>query len=617
MARGALPGVTRPTGPTYAQYGGEDPGPYTPGGDEAPVAPGIPAGGTAGGATEGALHSGTATAPPPEAWIGRSRAVGVTNIGRRGRQAFNPMGDEQIVRGFNPMGDGRFRGVFGEGQQLNNRAERERRAIEVMLGRPLGPQTYDAPNAYAPERVAAMSPGATLGESRAGISEAYDAFGNLDASRAAQQAALGTATDWAAGNMPSVGQDIANEAGVVANEQFLRAGSEANQAYGMAGTDANRAYQDALAQMLASQQSAATGAARQVGDAASDAVLRQAALTSAARGGNIGMALRTGLQGAAMQSADANRQGARIMADAQRQAADIAAAGQRAAEATQAQQALATLGTQERAGFAAASAEEAARLRGAQIGSQEQQQALALQAQIADQFRGGDVAGVGAAVNMGGLGLGMDTLATNAAMSDADRAFAADQFNAGQGQQNAQFYAGMGLDYDQLNAGLGLDYDRLNSQNQAFLAGLYQGDQQFGLGLQQGMVTEDQRAAQALAAGQMGSEQALVQLLAGLDESSRQRALQDYAVRNDILNARDAMAQGNRAQNWGYVTGGAGAVGTLLAGLGYFTGNSDQSQPTGGPDASSYPSGPNSGPTTGGNPAGTWRPDGAGFEGYY
>lgn len=557
------------------------------------------------GVSDGPPRTGTVTSnseyvnpPAPPVWIGQHRGVGRSPVSMGQRAAFDPMGNPSIRQGYNPMGNQQFHGVFNDARDLSNRADRERRAIEAMLGRPLSAPTFQAPRAFTPERVSAQTPGANLTQSHGGMRETYDQLRNLDASRATQMGAYDTAAQWAAGNMPSVGQGMADEAGAVANEQFQRAGSEATQAYGLAGNEANRSYADALAQMLTSQRNAAVGAARQTGDAASDSILRQAALTSAARGGNIGMALRSGLQGAAMQSADANRQGARLMADADRQAADIAAAGQRAAQSTQAQQALATLGTQERADFAAAGAELQARLRGAQIGSQEQQQGLALQAQIADQMRGGDVAGVGAANALAQTGLGMDTLSTNAAQSDADRMLGAEQFNAQQGMQNSQFEQRLGLDYDQLNAAQGLSYDQLNSQNQQFLAGMYQGDQQYGLGMQQGMTQFDAATEQALAAAQMGSQQQLVQLLTGLDESSRARVLQEFAIRNEVMSARDAAAAQQRNQMFGLGVQSLGAAGTVIAATGplWMPSSGNQPQPNGGPTASSYPTG---GPTYG------------------
>ncbi len=509
-------------------------------------------------------------------WIGRGRAIGETDIGRRGRAAFSPMDNRRIAGGFDPFADTRYRGVYQDARDMGRDAGRSRSTLEYMLGQTFEAPQYQAPGAYRPERVGTQTPGASLDYSRANVMDVNRAMNEITGSRVAQEGVMGTALDWAQGQMPSVGRDVANEAGVVANEQFLRAGSEANQAYGLASAESNRAYQDALAQQNFATQQAAQNAARTIGESSSDAVLRQAALVAGAREGGIGLATRGAQNNAALQAASAGRDASRIMSDADQQAAFLAAQGQRAAMQAQTQQGLATQGAQERAASAAAAAEMQARLRGAQIGSQEQQNMLGLSADIAANARSADIGAVGAAVDAGQFGLGMDTLATNANQSDANRMLEGDVFNASQAQQNAQFGQQIVLDYDTLNAQNIMNTNALNSQNWNASAGRFQGDQQFGLGMQQGMVQFDQQAEQALAAAQMGSEQELVQLLAGLDENSRNRMLQEFAYRMEVLRAQDAAANASRGQ-WMQLGGaGLGAAATIGAGLlGGFIGGSE------------------------------------------
>ncbi len=484
-----------------------------------------------------------------EAWIGQGRAVGQVRMNPNQRAAFNPMGDQRIRDAYNPMANPAIRGAYNGAGDLYNSGTQGRGGIEDLLA-----QGFSAPVAASLQTVNPVNPLANTSASSAGLDRAVGYLGNTQDSRNAQSGVQQTALDWAQGNMPSVGQNLANEAGVRANEQFLRAGSEANQAYGSAASRAAQAYADSQAAQNEATRMAGVSSARQVGDAASDSVLRAAALSSGARGGNIGMALRTGLQGQAMQSADANRQGARLMSDANAQASYNATAGQRAAQAAAAQGNLATQGTQERTASAAAAAEAAARFQAAQIGSQEQQNMLGLAQQGADAMRSGDVASANAATGLANTGVNVDQMVNAANQMNADRSFNADTFNSTQSLQNQQF-----------GQGLGLNYDQLNSQTWNNQANRFQGDQQFGLGMQAGIGQFDSGAQQALAAAQMGSQQDLAQFLAGLDENSRQRLLQDYGIRSGVTGAAAANATATRGQMIGLGGAGVAAGGAALA----------------------------------------------------
>lgn len=456
--------------------------------------------------------------------------------------AFSPMSNPAISGAFNPFQTPEFNaahsaaGAYGVAGAANQ-ADADR----ALMG------GFRAPTFQAPVGVRPGTVNANTSSSGAGVDRAAGYLSDASAARGNQQSVYNTAIDWANGGMPSVGQDIANEAGVRANEQFLRAGSEANQSYGGAAASAAQAYQDALAQQTFATQQAGRTAARQVGDSASDAVLRQAALTSGARGGNIGMGLRAGLQGAAMQSADANRQGARLMNDANSAASFNAAAGQRAAQNAALMSNLATQGTQERAGFAASAAEQEARLRAAQIGSQEQQNMLGVAAGAADSLRSADIGTANAATGLAGVGLGMDQLITGTNQNNADRAFAADQFNQG-----------MGLNYDQLNAGQGLAYDQLNSGNYNQVANRGAGAAQFGIGTQASMAGQATQAQQQLAMQQIMGNQQLATLFASLDESAKGRMLDAYI-------AEQGQATTRRGQNIGLFGGGTSALGAVGA----------------------------------------------------
>lgn len=470
------------------------------------------------------------TPPPPP-----GAATQTTRLSREQQTAFNPFADPRYRDQYNQAGS-----YAEDGRSNQSNADRQ-----LMQG--YSAPTYSGPQSYTPQSVRATAPNANTSAGGAGLDRAVDYLGNTNSSRAAQEGVYNTAVNWANGNMPSVGQNIANEAGAIAGEQFQRAGSEANQAYGGAQNTAGLAYSDAAAQQAEATRRAGVDASRQVRDAAGQAVLQQSALTSAARGGNIGMALRAGLQGAAMQSADAGRQGARLMNDANQAAAYNAAAAQRQASANQANANLATQGTQERAGFAAASAEEQARFRAAQIGSQEQQNALGLAAGVSGDLRSGDVSAANAATGLANTGLGIDQMVNAANQANADRAFQADTFNANLGMNAADMNNRYGLAYDELNSGNQLAYDQLNSGNLNQVANRGAQATQFGMGAQQ------QGALQGIM-----SNQQLATMFMQLDEASKQRMLDAYV-------AQQGQATQRRGQNIGLFGGAASALGGMGA----------------------------------------------------
>lgn len=476
------------------------------------------------------------TPPPAPARVGETTRV-------RDKGAFDPMGNKRVRQAMNPFEVGQFADTYRDaGRYAGSGIDAQRAADAALM------QGFSGPQAYTPQNVSASTVGPNTAGVGAGIDRAAGMLSDANMSRGLQEGVYNTAMDWSQGNMPSVGQNIANEAGVRAEEQFQRAGSEANQAYGSAANNAARAYSDALAQQTFATQQAGQNAARQVGDLASDAVLRQSALTSSARGGNIGMALRAGLQGAAMQSADANRQGARLMNDANQQAAYNAAAGQRAAQAAEAAGNLAMQGTHERAGFAASAAEQAARFQAAQIGSQEQQNALNLAAGVSGDIRGADIGAANAATGLAQVGLGQDQLINNVNMANADRTFGADTFNAT-----------MGLNAADMNNRYALGYDQLNSGNFNAVADRGASAAQFGLGMQGSMSGQAAQQQQQLALQQIMADQNLSQMYFNADEAAKQRILQAYI-------AQQGAATDRRGQNIGLFGGGASGVGAMVGG---------------------------------------------------
>lgn len=514
------------------------------------------------GSKTGPFGTNTSYTPPgPPA-----AATQATPITPEQQRAFSPLDDAQVMAAADPYRNRQFSAAANAAGDMASYGQGVQQDADSRLM-----QGYDAPTAIRPTTVSAPTPRANTASSGAGMGRAVDQLVQSNQSRENQSQVYGTAMDWAQGNMPSVGRDIANEAGVVAGEQFQRAGSEANQAYGsaaanaaqaygMTSTNAAQAYKDALAAQTFATQQAGTTAARQTQDAASEAAMRQAALTSMARGGNIGMALRTGLQGAAAQAQNANVQGARLMGDANAQASYNAAAGQRAAQTAAAQANLAaqnaqlqgnlaTQGTQERAATAAAAAEQAARFRAAQIGSAEQQAALNLASGTASDLRGADIAATGAATNIGQLGLGMDSLITGADQSNADRSFAADTFNSTQAAQLGMFGQQMGLNYDQLNSG---NYNAVANRGM-------QG-QQFGIGTQANMAGQATQQQYQMAVQQIMGNQQLAQMFIGLDEANKQRMLDSWIAQQGIATDR-------RGQNMNIFGGGMQAGGAILGGL--------------------------------------------------
>lgn len=495
-----------------------------------------------------------------------AEATTTTAITPEQQAAFSPMSSPAIMQAANPFVEDRYRETFNAAAGMADTGRENQATVDqrLMTG-------FQAPERFTPTAVTAEAPRANTAQSGAAYDSATDYLRQTNQSRANQQSIFDTASQWAQGNMPSVGKSMAEQAGVEAERAFGTAGSQANQAYGsaaasaaqaygMTASNAAQAYQDALATQRFATEQAGRTAARQTGDAASDAITRQAALTSMARGGNIGMALRTGLQGAAAQSQQANVQGARLMGDANAQAAFNAAAGQRSAQTAAAQQALATQnaalqsnlatqGTQERAGFNAAAALQAGQLQAAQIGSAEQQASLALAAGQANAMRGSDIGATGAATNLGGLALGSDQMINAMAQQNAQRAFDAGTFNAT-----------MGFNAAGLNAQTGLAYDQLNSGNLNAVANRGMQGQQFGIGTQANMAGQATQQQYQMAVQEIMGNQQLAQMFVGLDEANKQRMLDAWIGRQGIATER-------RGQNMGIAGSGVGAAGAAVGAL--------------------------------------------------
>ncbi len=482
---------------------------------------------------------GDTTYTPPGAPAG---SLDPTRLTPQQEAAFNPSGNPALAAAFNPYNNQQFQNAANSVGAYGDAGARQASVADDRLM-----QGFSGPAAYSPQTVTANNPNANTSASGAGIDRAADQLANANMSRGDQQNVYNTAMDWAQGNMPSVGQNIANEAGVRAEEQFQRAGSEANQNYGSAAANAAQAYGDAQAAQNEATRMAGVNAARGVRDNSSDAILRQAALTSAARGNNMGMALRTGLQGAAAQSADANRQGARLVQDANSQASYNAAMGQRATQNAQLQGNLATQGTQERAGFAASAAEQAASFQAGQIAAGEQQAALNLAANQANAVRGTDINATQAATGLANTGVAVDQMVNASNQSNADRSFSADTFNSGQAQQNAQFGQQIGLSYDQLNSG---NFNQVANRGAAAA--------QFGLGGQMGMAGQAAGMQQQLAMQQIMGNQQLAQMYFASDEATKQRMLDFYGMQQGIATDR-------RGQNTGLWGGGASGAGAGIA----------------------------------------------------
>lgn len=351
-------------------------------------------------------------------------------------------------------------------------------------------------------------------------------------SRADQSQALALTSATAHGHGPSVAQGMIQQNAAQGARNIQQAGNQANAQFGLAANQAAAGYGDAFAQQQQAATQAATAGARTIQQSAEDSIRAQAALAAQARGGNIGASLLNAQSNAAQQMAGANRQAGQTIADAQQQAAVQAAAAQRAQALNQGNVNLQTGANLANASIEARAAQANADAQAAQIASQEQ---LVAQQQLLEgttAARAGDVASTGAAVDIGQLGLGADTLATQTDVGNAERFQQNQQFGVSNRTDIAAQNAQLAAQNNQLNANI------LNDQANRSMAG-----QQFNTGVQTGLIGADVEAAQ---------EQQRLQ-------SQNYNAGQDRRTQFETSNGQ------NRAGVGGALLGAAGSVLGLAA----------------------------------------------------
>lgn len=413
---------------------------------------------------------------------------------------------------------------------------------------------YQAPRVNAPAQVQGRDAQVTTSRSAEGTRQANVAMTQGQDARDRQDYTVSLLQRAAEGNGPSQARGLISEnaaravanidrAGAMANGQFLGAANNAGLAYGNAAGNAQMAYGDAFAGQQDAARLAAINAARQTQDAGAQSIKRQAALIAGARGGNLGASLLAGQNNAATTMGMANRDASRGMFDAQNAASMQAAAQQRQAAANQeayirqaaANEAATNIASGQNLSMASIGAREQQALadaQAAQVASQEQIAAMGLLNQGVGQMRGQDLDTARTGVDIGQLGLGMDTLRTNVDMANRDSSIAVQQQNVANDlaaqTTNAQLLAGnQALDASNMNA----------------VADRGQGLYSDTLGLRAGVATD--------AAGMPIRE---TELRAELQNAAYDRA---YGMTSDA-------AKGRRQVVGGMMNAAAGALGGLM-----------------------------------------------------
>lgn len=486
---------------------------------------------------------GSTSYTPPEV---NKKATTATQLSEEQQAAFNPMGDPRITGLMDVSANDAIDESTRKARGLASRGGDQRAQAEANLASGFrSPQIQRPTSLVSPQAVNNQTAGYQGGQSTFG--SAYDAS---QQSRGTQAGLLNTATGWAQGNMPSVGQAMVGENAARAQQAIGQTTSQSNQNFGRAALDANTAYQQAYGDQAFATQRAGQQAARQMQDGTEAAIRGQSALAAQARGGNMALALRGAGQNAALQTQQGNVGASRAQQDANFQAAQIAQQGQRQASAQQAAANLQTAGAVERANLEALGAQRISDAQASQLASQEQQNALGLAGSLATNARQGDLGMTQAGLSAMGLGLQADQQANALGLANAGNRLAADQFN-----QN------MGLNYDQLGSANQLATNNLNASVMTGQAQRGQADQQFALGTLTGNAQMDAQVNQAMAAAQMGSQQQLVQLMAQLDDASRQRVLDAYGIKQGLATER----RGQNTQMFGAGASAIGAAGGFAA----------------------------------------------------
>ena len=468
---------------------------------------------------------------------------------------------------FDPMQNQQFAAATGNAtsQAAANQAAMNNQAMTTQfnVGSQAGPYQVQAP-----QQVSYNGVTPSLNRADSGIQGANLNLGNVQDSRAMQVANLSPLQAMAAGQGPSVGRSAMDAGAAQATGAYGSAAEQAARAYGQQGLQANAAYGDAAAQQQFATLQAGQQAAQQFQDANQAGLQSQAALAAGARGGNIGLALRGGMQNAAGMSQRANIESGRAMQQAAQNAGFQAAQAQRAAALNQGQAALQTAGMNEQARLQALRANEVAAAQGAGLQAQE---AIAAQGQLGQQLgqiRAQDLGAVGAATGVGQLGLGADTLQANTLQQNAQGALQAAGMNQQAGLQTQQ----MGLSaYEQAEA-RDIAAQQGNQSVAAQMAGLYgnlgqgyanQANSLATTGLQTGIQGEqlrlqDLQAAQdrSLNAG-LGVGAAQTQLLgAGLSGVGAlgAAALSDRRAKEDISRVKAPDFRGVGSHRYRYKT---------------------------------------------------------------
>ena len=332
-------------------------------------------------------------------------------------------------------------------------------AEDILLNPMATPVVNDPRNISVSDAPASVQ--ANTSASGAQYDRALEATGGFGGVQDAQQAYLDQLRNQAAGKGPSVagamvaasGADnaFATEKAVAdATAQYGEHSREAVDAYGQAAGQAALDYANAFGDQQVAFERAAMNASQATRQAAEDAIRTSAALTSSARGGNIGAALLNAQDNAAMTSQRANQQISDQRAQYQREAAAQAAGAARQTAYGQATQAATTgrmqagadavtAQNQQQAAIASNLIKAKADIEAGRVLSEEQMSALTqlgvgikdLQSMTNDE--------VMAQVNIGNLGAGIDASITGTEAANADRDLAAraqdinaQQFDIGQ-----------------------------------------------------------------------------------------------------------------------------------------------------------------------------------------